>query len=117
LAQTGNNFSLINNKMRISYRGAVALMKVLLLPTPGGTPAGLGKDWVRAAEFVAKRSATPPHQKAHLRALINEYNRRRKMPKKMRLYPAGARSSKGNPASKGRRAKMMPFGTWYFKPV
>jgi|Laugresbdmm110sd_1035091.scaffolds.fasta_scaffold03234_6 hypothetical protein len=103
--------------MIFSYRGAVTLMKVLLLPTPGPTPAGLGKEWVRSAEIIAKKSTTPLHQKSHLRALINEYNRRRKMPKKMRLYPAGSRSSKGILASKGRRAKMMPFGTWYFKSV
>lgn len=91
-------------------------MKTLLLPVPSGTPAGLGKEWVRAAEVVAKKS-TSARQRAHLRALINEYNRRRKMPKKIRLYPAGSRNKKGTPASKGRRAKMMPFGTWYFKSV
>jgi hypothetical protein len=33
------------------------------------------------------------------------------------IYSAGMYTSKGVPASKGRRVKMMPFGTWYYKPV
>jgi hypothetical protein len=101
--------------MKIGYRGALALLKLLLLPT--GTPKKLVNLWINQIESLIKKGKFTPRQAAHLKAYITEINRRSKMPKGTTIYPAGARTNKGVPASKGRRVKMMAFGTWYFKPV
>lgn len=108
-------FILNYTKMIVGYRGALALMKVLLLPA--GTPKKLVNEWIHQTERIIKKGAVTPKQALHLKAFIAEINRRTKMPKGTKIYPAGARTSKGVRASKGRRVKMMPFGTWYYKPV
>ena len=99
--------------MRISYRGAVALLKMMLLPC--GMRKSLYKEWLKAVRGRIKSRRTTPAQRRHLKAMLAEVLRREK--KGGVIYAAGMYTSKGVPASKGRRAKMMPFGTWYFKPV
>ena len=101
--------------MKVGYRGALALLKLLLLPA--GQPKKLVNDWIHQAEKLIKKGKVTPKQAQHLKVYIAEINRRAKMPKSTKIYPAGARTNKGVRASKGRRVKMMPFGTWYFKPV
>jgi hypothetical protein len=52
-------------------------------------------------------------QRLHLKSLLNEVVKRAKK----KVYPAGMYTDSGVPASKGRRVKLMPFGTWYYKPT
>jgi hypothetical protein len=101
--------------MITGYRGSLALMKLLLLPT--GTPKKLVNLWIHQTQMMIKKGKVTEKQAAHLKSYIAEINRRSKMSKSTKIYPAGARTSKGVSASKGRRVKMMPFGTWYYKPV
>ena len=108
-------FILNYTKMKVGYRGALALLKLLLLPA--GQPKKLVNEWIGQTERLIKKGKVTPKQAQHLEVYIAEINRRAKMPKSTKIYPAGARTNKGVRASKGRRVKMMPFGTWYFKPV
>lgn len=98
--------------MRISYRGAVTLLKMMLLPC--GMRKSIYKEWLKAVRGRIKSRRTTPAQRRHLKAMLAEVLRR---PKNIPIYSTGMYTSKGVPASKGRRVKMMPFGTWYYKPV
>ena len=99
--------------MRFSYRGAVAMMKVLMVPYP--CAKGAAKKWVTGVEKHAKSGMVTPRQAAHLRALVREVRRRWRFPKNTKLYSTGMLTSKYTPARKGKSISV-PFGTWYIKP-
>lgn len=98
--------------MKGGYQAWSSLMKVLLLPTPKRTSDA--SKWVSSTRTLIKSGKLTPRQSAKLRALVSEYKRRVRSKSKVKMYPAGARSNSGKPASKGRRVSMMPFGTWYY---
>lgn len=99
--------------MRFSYRGAVAMMQVLMVPYP--CAKGAAKKWVEGVEKHVKSGKVTPRQAAHLRALVREVRRRWRFPKNAKLYASGMFTSKHTPARKGKSISM-PFGKWYIKP-
>lgn len=102
--------------MKISYRGAVALLNMMLLPC--GMRKSLFKEWRKeVGKFANKSSRLTPIQRRRLKTMLAEIDKRRNMPKNTIIYAAGMSTSNGIPASRGKRVKMMPFGTWYYKPV
>jgi hypothetical protein len=102
--------------MKISYRGAVAILNMMLLPC--GMRKSLFKEWRKeVGKFADKSRRLTPVQRRHLKAMLAEIDRRQKMSKNTIIYAAGMYTSNGVPASRGRRVKMMPFGTWYYKPL
>ena len=91
----------------------MALLDLLLLPC--AMKKSVHSAWMRGLRQYVK---TQPHltaiQRRRLRVKIAEVDRRSK---RATIYAAGMYTNKWVPASKGRRVKMMPFGTWYYKPV
>jgi hypothetical protein len=98
--------------MRYSYRGAATLLDLMLLPC--STKKSVYAKWLKGLRyFVKTEPGLTAIQRRRLRVKIAEVNRRAKRI----IYAAGMYTNKRVPASRGRRVKMMPFGTWYFKPV
>ena len=60
--------------MKVGYRGALALLKLLLLPA--GQPKKLVNDWIHQAEKLIKKGKVTPKQAQHLKVYIAEINRR-----------------------------------------
>ena len=99
--------------MRFSYRGAVALLKMMLLPC--GLPKSIHKEWTMEIRKFCKNPKLTLKQRTHLKTLLAEVRRRAARHKT--IYPAGTYTNERVPASRGRRVKLMPFGTWYYKPT
>jgi len=96
--------------MIVSYRGAIALLKLFMLPEYSARQRSV---WIRLIkQRLLKPGKGTPEQRRKLRTLIAAY----KKYEKVHVYPAGSTTNKGVPASKGRRVPHTPFGTWYTRP-
>lgn len=90
----------------------MALLDLLLLPCR--TQKSVYIKWIKGLrEYVKTQPNLTTLQRRRLRVKIAEVDRRAKRT----IYAAGMYTNKWVPASKGRRVKMMPFGTWYYKPM
>ena len=89
-------------------------MHLLLLPC--ATKNSVAKIWHNnVKKFLKEKGKLTPRQRAHLARLDREVDRRRKR-KTTKIYAAGMYTNNMVPASRGKRVKLMPFGTWYFSP-
>jgi hypothetical protein len=87
-------------------------MQLLLLPC--GVKKWVSDKWIAAVKGHVKTGRMTAKQRAHLTSILREVQFRRRL--KTSIYSAGMYTTKGVPASRGKRALPMPFGTWYYKP-
>jgi hypothetical protein len=97
--------------MRISYRGAVALGELVVLPVH--TPPSIRRKWISDVEYYLKNVKLNARQRARLSGLL----RLAKLVQGRRVFPYGMYENDGTPASRGGKLlRGMPFGTWYLRP-
>lgn len=94
--------------MRLSYRGGVALAKMMLLPCD--MKKTTWRAWYKAVKTLTTLPGVTATQKRHLTKLLKEAKRRRTKT----IYSSGMATTSGE-RPKGRKVTLMPFGTWYYK--